>query len=254
MDYGGDNMLTKLPRRFPFKFSIPGNVVNLIIFGAKKLWDKLADSKISEEISCKDKFKLENREDIIDYNKLLNKFIIEIEEELYTIEEKIISECIEYYEELILLVKYVENDKNINLHSKSIIRSVERLKRNIKGDLVKNLYRSISLDNIKLRGVLSLPAGELKGKKLEEFKYNVIKKVVDDFILDTRFSLEDLGEEISNDLNIIISDISKNSDMLLKELTILEESKDNEKKIRELMKLSEEKILLCNGIINELRM
>lgn len=249
-------MFAKLPGKFPFKFPIPGPiggpVVDLIITGAKKLWDKFTNSKTSEEISCRDKFNSENIGDIIDYNKLLNEFIIEIEEEISTIEEKIVFECTEYYEELILLVKAVEDSKKINLQSKNIVRAVEKLQRDIKGYLVKSLYRNISLDNTKLKKVLSLPAGELKRMRLEEFKSITIKEVIENFISDVKISLEDLSEDISNDLNTIISDISNNNSKLLNELTILENSNEDEEKSKELLELTKGKIILCNEIIDEL--
>ena len=249
-------MFAKLPGKFPFKFPIPGPiggpVVDLIITGAKKLWDKFTNSKTSEEISCRDKFNSENIGDIIDYNKLLNEFIIEIEEEISTIEEKIVLECTEYYEELILLVKAVEDSKKINLQSKNIVRAVEKLQRDIKGYLVKSLYRNISLDNTKLKKVLSLPAGELKRMRLEEFKSITIKEVIENFISDVKISLEDLSEDISNDLNTIISDISNNNSKLLNELTILENSNEDEEKTKELLELTKGKIILCNEIIDEL--
>lgn len=249
-------MFAKLPGKFPFKFPIPGPiggpVVDLIITGAKKLWDKFTNSKTSEEISCRDKFNSENIGDIIDYNKLLNEFIIEIEEEISTIEEKIVLECTEYYEELILLVKAVEDSKKINLQSKNIVRAVEKLQRDIKGYLVKSLYRNISLDNTKLKKVLSLPAGELKRMRLEEFKSITIKEVIENFISDVKISLEDLSEDISNDLNTIISDISNNNSKLLNELTILENSNEDEEKSKELLELTKGKIILCNEIIDEL--
>ena len=249
-------MFAKLPGKFPFKFPIPGpiggHVVDLIITGAKKLWDKFTNSKTSAEISCRDKFNSENIGDIIDYNKLLNEFIIEIEEEISIIEEKIVLECTEYYEELILLVRAVEDSKKINLQSKNIVRAVGKLQRDIKGYLVKSLYRNISLDNTKLKKVLSLPAGELKRMRLEEFKSITIKQVIEDFISDVKISLEDLSEDISNDLNTIISDISNNNSKLLNELTILENSNENEEKSKELLELTKEKIILCNEIINEL--
>lgn len=250
-------MFAKLPGKFPFKFPIPGPirgpVVDLIITGAKKLWDKFTNSKTSEEISCRDKFNSENIEDIIDYNKLLNEFIIEIEEEISTIEEKIVLECTEYYEELILLVKAVEDSKKINLQSKNIVRAVERLQRDIKGYLVKSLYRNISLDNTKLKKVLSLPAGELKRMRLDEFKSITIKEVIENFISDVKISLEDLSEDISNDLNTIISDISNNNSKLLNELTILENSNEDEDKSKELLELSKEKIILCDEILKYMR-
>ena len=257
MDYGGDNMFAKLPGKFPFKFPIPGPiggpVVDLIITGAKKLWDKFTNSKTSEEISCRDKFNSENIGDIIDYNKLLNEFIIEIEEEISIIEEKIVLECTEYYEELILLVRAVEDSKKINLQSKNIVRAVERLQRDAKGNLVKSLYRNISLDNTDLKKVLSLPAGELKRIRLEEFKNITIKQVINDFISDIKIYLEDLSEDISNDLNTIISDISNNNSKLLNELTILENSNEDEEKSKELLELSKEKIILCDEILKYMR-
>ena len=162
-------------------------------------------------------------------------------------------ECTEYYEELILLVRAVEDSKKINLQSKNIVRAVERLQRDAKGNLVKSLYRNISLDNTDLKKVLSLPAGELKRIRLEEFKNITIKQVINDFISDIKIYLEDLSEDISNDLNTIISDISNNNSKLLNELTILENSNEDEEKSKELLELSKEKIILCDEILKYMR-
>ncbi|OOB75290.1 hypothetical protein AXF41_15140 [Clostridium haemolyticum] len=67
-----------------------------------------------------------NVADVIDYNKLLNELTKEVEQDIYNIERNIVDECTVYYEELILLVQDVEQRKNINLHSKFILRSIEK--------------------------------------------------------------------------------------------------------------------------------
>ena len=127
------------------------------------------------------------------------------------------------------------------------------MQRDAKGNLVKSLYRNISLDNTDLKKVLSLPAGELKRIRLEEFKNITIKQVINDFISDIKIYLEDLSEDISNDLNTIISDISNNNSKLLNELTILENSNEDEEKSKELLELSKEKIILCDEILKYMR-
>lgn len=247
-------MITKFPLKIPgIGPIIGGPVFDLIIKGAKKLWNNITNSKKSEEIASKDKFDSANIGDVIDHNKLINEFIMEIEDEISAIEEKIVLECVEYYEELILLVKAVEDSKKINLQSKRIQRDIERLKRDSKGNLIKSLYKNVSLDNSELKKVLSLPAGELKKSRLDEFKTSTIKQVINDFILDIKVSLEDFSEDISNDLNRMISDISNNNAELLDELTIIENSEENEEKAKGLLELAKVKTLLCDEIINELK-
>ena len=90
-------------------------------------------------------------------------------------------------------------------------------------------------------------------EKIDEFKSITIKEVIENFISDVKISLEDLSEDISNDLNAIISDISNNNSKLLNELTILENSNEDEDKSKELLVLSREKIILCDEILKYMR-
>lgn len=251
-------MLTKFPSKFPFKFPIlgplGGPLVDIIINVGKKLWDKFTDDESTKEISERDRFNSDNINDVIDYNKLLNEFIKEIEEDIYELEEKVVVECTEYYEELILLVQAVEDNKEINLQSNNIKRTVERLKRDTKGSLAKSIHRKISLDNSELKRILSLAAGQLKRDRIQGFKEEVIKQVLGDFINDLKASIEDLSYDISEQLDRIISDVRKNNEMLLNELTLLENSKDNEEDAKKLIELAETKIILCNEILSGMRL
>lgn len=251
-------MLTKFPSKFPFKFPIlgplGGPLVDIIIGGAKKLWDKFANGESTKEISERDRLNSDNINDVIDYNKLLNEFIKEIEEDIYALEEKVVVECTEYYEELILLVQAVEDSKEINLQSNNIKRAVERLKRDAKGSLAKSIHRKISLDNSELKRILSLPPGQLKKDRIQGFKEEVIKQVLGDFINDVKASIEDLSYDISEQLDRIISDVRKNNEMLLNELTLLENAKDNEEDAKNLIELAETKIILCDEILSGMRL
>lgn len=247
-------MLTKFPSKFPIPGPLGGPLVDIIIGGAKILWDKFTNSESTKEISERDRLNSDNINDVIEYNKLLNEFIKEIEEEIYALEEKVVVECTEYYEELILLVQAVEDSKGINLQSNNIKRAVERLKRDAKGSLAKSIHRKISLDNSDLKRILSLSAGQLKKDRIQGFKEEVIKQVLGDFTNDVKASIEDLSYDISEQLDRIISDVRKNNEILLNELTLLENAKDNEEDAKNLIELAETKIILSNVIIDELRM
>lgn len=251
-------MITKFPSKFPFKFPIPGPLggplVDIIIGGAKILWDKFIKSRSTDEAAKKGSLDIDNINDVIDYNKLLNEFIKEFEEDIYALEEKVVVECTEYYEELILLVQAVEDSKEINLKSNNIKMAVERLKRYAKGSLAKSIHRKISLDNSELKRILSLSAGQLKKDRIQGFKEEVINQVLGDFINDVKASIEDLSYDISEQLDRIISDIRKNNEMLLNELTLLENAKDNEEDTKNLIELAETKIILCDEILSGMRL
>jgi len=140
------------------------------------------------------------------------------------------------------------------LKSNNVKRLLERLKRDAKGSLSKSIHRKISLDNGELKRILSLSAGQVKKDRLQEFRQEVIKEVLNDFIFDIKVSLEDLSEDITNDIEGIISDISSNSERLVEELTALENSAEDEEKAKKLIILAEEKVLLSDAILDELRM
>ncbi|OOB75244.1 hypothetical protein AXF41_09210 [Clostridium haemolyticum] len=230
-------------------------VLSIIIKYAKKFLVKnFFSGESGEKISNKDNFNEKNVADVIDYNKLLNELTKEVEQDIYNIERNIVDECTVYYEELILLVQDVEQRKNINLHSKFILRSIEKVKRESKGNLAKSIQRKISLDNIELRKILVLPAGKLKKRKIQEFKGNLIKQVLNEFISEVKVSIEDISDDISYDLNEVISSIRRNNELLLDELSLLNNSKDNdEDSMKKLMDKVEIKNLLCNEILNIIR-
>ena len=140
------------------------------------------------------------------------------------------------------------------MQSNSIKRAVERLKRDAKGSLAKSIHRKISLDNSELKRILSLPAGQLKKDRIQGFKEDVIRQSLTDFTNDIKVFIEDLSDDISEQLNRIISDVRKNNEMLLDELTLLENAKDNEEDAKNLIELAKIKITLSNVIIDELRM
>lgn len=244
-------MLRKFPK-LPIPLPFPSPLVDIIIEVGKKLLDKAMNSKIAEEITKKDKYDEDNINDVIYYNNLLNKFTNEINNDVNKIEEKIILECTEYYEELIILIEAVEQSKNINLHSKFIKRSIEKLKKDVDGSLVKNIHRKIELNNIDLKNLLSLPAGELKKERVLCFKENLIKQVLSEFVNEINLLTKELGEEVSEDLNEVISEIRKNNEVILEQLDLLEKSQDNnEYDFNNFLEIGKQKILLCDEILNE---
>lgn len=250
-------MLTRFPLKFPkvpLSGPVGGPIVDIIIEGAKKLWDKFTNSEFGEEISEKDKFNEGNIADVIDYSKLLNDFTKEIEDDIYKMEEKIVVECTEYYEELILLVETVEQSKNINLQSRFIKRSIEKIKKDTKGNLAKSIHRQISLDNNELKKILSLPAGELKKVRIHGFKENLIKQVLSDFVSEVKVSIEDFSDDVSDEVNGVISDITRNNEILLEKFTLLENSKENDvESIKTLIESTETKTLLYEEILNVIK-
>lgn len=244
-------MLRKFPK-LPIPLPFPSPLVDIIIEVGKKLLDKAMNSKIGEEIAKKDKYDEDNINDVIYYNKLLNELINEINNDVNKIEEKIVLECTEYYDELIILIEAVEQSKNINLHSKFVKRHIEKLKKDINGGLIKNIHRKIELNNIDLKKLLSLSAGELKKERIQCFKENLIKQVLNEFVNEIDLLTKELGEEVSEDLNEVISEIRKNNEVILKQLDLLEKSQDNnENDINDLLETGKMKILLCDEILNE---
>lgn len=244
-------MISKFPLDFPSTKPIEGPIIGIIIEGAKKLWKKFFSGKSGEKIANKDKLNEKNIVDVIEYNKILNEFTNEVEQDIYNIEEKIVHECTGYYEELILLVQAVEQSKNINLHSKFIIRNIEKVKQYSKGNLAKNIQRKIAFDNSELKKILALPSGALKKSRIQNFKGHLIKEVLNDFIDEVKILIHDIGDDISDDLNEVISSMRKNKELLLNELSILENSKNNdEDSIRILIDEIEINNLLCDKILN----
>ena len=251
-------IISKLPSKFFLKLTktlapFGGILEEVIILGARKLLDEFTNNASTKAISERDRLNSDNINDVIDYNKLLNEFINEMEEDICSLEEKVVLNCSEYYDELILLIQRIEDTEKINLQITNIKRAVERLKRDAKGSLAKSIHRKISLDNSTLKRILSLPLGQLKKDRMKVFKEDAIKDVLDDFINYIKSSIEDLSDDISEQLYGIISDARKNNEMLLKELKLLENNTDNEEHAIHLIELAEIKIILCKEILTEMR-
>jgi hypothetical protein len=243
-------MLPRFPLKLP-KGPVGGLILDVVVEGAKKFLENFINSKSGKEISERDKLDVNNVVDVVEYNKLLNDFTKEVEDDILKLEEKIVVECTEYYEEFIVLIETAEKCKNINLRSKFIKRRMEKLKKEVSGNLVKNIHRQISLDNSELKEMLCLPKGRLKEGKIQKFKENLIKRVLNDFILELKEYIEDFGYDTLEELNAFILDMRKNEQALLEELSSLENAMNNDLEgMKNLREVAEVKLLLCDGALN----
>lgn len=235
-------------RKFPI-FAPPKGPTLKTIKWIMELIGKAFGSKSSEVISKKEKLDETKVSDVIDYNELINDFTEEIKGDMENVESKLLDECTEYYGELITLVEGVEQIKNINLHSKFIKKDFEILKRNIKGNLMKSIYSKISLDNDDLKNILKLPSGEMKKTKIDNFKKDLIKQALNEFISEVRISIDDFQNYISEKLNEVLEGITNNYQILSKQLMILENSNDIEG-IKNMIEESKVKLVLSNEILS----
>lgn len=111
--------------------------------------------------------------DTINISEILTEFTMKTRDETDLIEEKVIDEIDDYFNDL-------EYEVQGKIDTSILRSSLKDTKREIKGVLKKNISRKISLDNYECLEVLEMPKGQSKTKRMAEFQKKVINEAVEE--------------------------------------------------------------------------
>lgn len=136
--------------------------------------------------------------DTINISEILTEFTMKTRDQTDRIEEQVIDEIDDYFDDLEYEVKG-KIDTNI------LRGSLKDTKREIKGVLKKHISSKISIDNYDCCEILEMPKGQAKTQKMAEFQRKVINEAVD--VLEKK-----LVKAIKNNERILFNSIKSSID------------------------------------------
>lgn len=182
---------------------MPKIPTNIILEGLKLLFDVITSKRkeTAEEVSQKDAMREGNEKinDISDINKSFDELIEGLKPEMHKLEDKIIDSLSYYLGDFVFLIE--EKEKSLKtIKAKKISNKFERIQKKMKCNLLKELYKEISLDNQVCRDILSLTKGEKKKIKMEEFIQQSIDKSLYTIIADIKEEILYIAGDIESEI------------------------------------------------------
>lgn len=215
----------------------------ILVKGIKFFVDNIKNIFKNRDISKTD---LNTSDGVVNLGEELNKFNNELEKSFNEIELDIVRKITEQLNQYLDLINKLEEYPQIKKNTlNKMRRDIGKYLKGIPGTLLRKSKSNISIDNNSLINILKLENNSTKDRLVDEF-----------MISNTKKSLNEYAEEISEDLNIFSQDIMEEFEDLLSEieeekLTELSEFKNIEQKIensldkkRYLCKLLSEKSIL----------
>ena len=185
----------------PFPGPIPNPLPDIIIEGAKFLWNKFINKKeeTSDEISRKGAMQegKETIDEVIEINKAFNILLEDLKVDIQKTEDNAIDELSYFFEEFI---DYMQENEEVftkrGIRVSKIVNKFERVKRKLRGELNRKLQKDISLDNVECREILAMRAGEKKKDRMNSFIDTAFEKALQDLIYDIKEEMLDIVEDI----------------------------------------------------------
>lgn len=195
-DWEGRLMRNKGIMPFP-----PNPILNIVIEGARYLWHKFKEKKeeASNKIAQQKAMDKESAsvDEVVTINKAFNELIQSLEGEIQKTEERAIEELAYFFEEFIdYMQEHEEMFMSRGIRVNKIVNKFEKVKRKLKGELSKKIYREISLDNVACREILAIRAGDRKKERMDDFIEKAFDKALHDLIYDIQDELLDIVEDI----------------------------------------------------------
>lgn len=178
--------------------SLASTVVDTVKTVASKITSWLNNT--SEKIGERDSYSSHSSSvaDTINISEILTEFTMKTRDQTDRIEEQVIDEIDDYFDDLEYEVKG-KIDTNI------LRGSLKDTKREIKGVLKKHISSKISIDNYDCCEILEMPKGQAKTQKMAEFQRKVINEAVD--VLEKK-----LVKAIKNNERILFNSIKSSID------------------------------------------
>jgi len=186
-----------------FPFLDIGNIIKNIAKVAKYAWSVITgkDEK-QDEIANKKGLNPEKNDvnEIAELNMLLVEYRQNIISAGNEIEREMIVECSMQMQEIMEL--FEEYNKNLKIsRSESIKRKFRHLNDELKGTFADYISRKISLDDEECVKTLKLPAGELKGQRLQELKQSVFIEAKNSMIEKIKYTVSDFLDTVEDSFN-----------------------------------------------------
>lgn len=184
-------------------------------------------------------------------NMILTEFSLKLESKADEIERIAIRESKVYFEELINELNKSKSDTGINVLR--IERTMERVEREIKGNLKSYISKRVSIDDNECLEILKLEAGYKKENEMKMFSEKILQQGLNNLVKDIKEVIKEQNEIITEVIEERLDDINSNLDRKIEDFNLLESSKlkseQGLEKIKEELNL---KIKLSEACINSL--
>lgn len=184
-------------------------------------------------------------------NMILTDFSLKLEKKADQIEETAIKESNVYFKELIRELRNSESKIGVNMGR--IERTMNKVEREIKGNLKLYISKRVSIDDAKCLEILKMDAGVAKENAMKKFSENILQLGLKILVKDVKKVIKEQSHIITDVIEEKLEDIEFNLGKQIEEFNLLENSKS--KTEAEVNKLKEElitKIQLSEGCINSL--
>lgn len=153
--------------------SFASGVANVVKKVASTVRGWLSDT--SEKIGERESYNSSSSSvaDTINISEILTEFTMKTRDQTDLIEEKVIDEIDDYFNDL-------EYEVQGKIDTSIFRSSLKDTKREIKGVLKKNISSKISIDNYDCREILEMPKGQSKTQRMAEFQKKVINEAVEE--------------------------------------------------------------------------
>lgn len=230
---------------FPGLPKSDGGLLGKII---KIVWDSITQKPSKEIGEAKQQNKNSSVEDVDKIQLILENYRGQVHREANRIEGAIHDEVAHYVEELngILLQERELLDK-YKIKTKQIERAIERLLKNINGNIDKMICKKVSLDNAECRNILRMIPGTKKEQAMSDFLNKSLKEVLNQYCADFRRNLADLFDDVEEEIVQTVGRTGEEAERQYKILETIDE--DNYiKKNEEIVTKAASIIALCDLI------
>lgn len=200
-----------------------GGVIRKII---KAIWDTITQKPSKEIGEAKQQNRNSSVEDIDKIQLIFEDYRRQVHREASRIEEAVYDEVAYYIEELNSILSRERKllDK-YKIRTKQIEKAIERLLKNIDGNIDKMICRKVSLDNPECRNVLQMIPGAKKEQAMSVFLNKSLKEALNQYCVDFRQNLADLFEEVEEE---IVQTVGRTGEEAERQYQVLETvNKDN---------------------------
>lgn len=175
-----------------------GGLIRKII---KAVWDTITQKPSKEIGETKQQSKNSSVEDVDKIQSIFEEYRGQVHTEANRIEGAVHDEVAYYVEELngILLQERELLDK-YKIKTKQIERAIERLLRNINGNIDKMICKKVSLDNPECRNILRMTPGAKKEQAMSDFLNKSLREALNQYCADFRQNLADLFDDVEEEI------------------------------------------------------
>lgn len=151
-------------------------------------------------------------EETIRINKILTDYRLDVESKSDDFERTILKISRNSIDELLAFLKRINNKKygniSLNLNLDKISRENRKTEDLIHGFIKKRIQKKVSLDDASCLKVLRMDAGQEKNKAMTSFADSIIKASIDQLTKEIRKSLEGQYDNIINQIENRIENVS----------------------------------------------